>query len=91
METPLTDTKRFYAKYAREDEIIVPAEFSQELERDLRWLLLGTLVLYEDCPLNFAVETCKVFEKWKPEIYKMLEDRYHQYPSVTKQSEGGAA
>jgi len=70
MKTPLTDEAWFWEYFENDEEKL---EFARRLERDLRTLLLGTLALYEDCPLNFAVETCAVFEKWKPEIYKMLD------------------
>jgi len=70
MKTPMTDARLTIGEYGQD---VVNIEFARRLERDLRTLLLGTLALYEDCPLNFAVETCAVFEKWKPEIYKMLD------------------
>ena len=71
MKTPLTDAEIILHCHVP----AIPIEFTRQLERDLRWLLLGTFALYEDCPLNFAPETCVVFEKWKPEIYKMLEGK----------------
>ena len=70
--TPITD--RYATKIVRHDEIIevVNAHFARQLEREIRTLLLGTFVLYEKDPLHFAPETIAVFEKWKPEIEKML-------------------
>ena len=74
METPLTDAEiTFNTKpYYHANEIKVSSEFARELERDLRWLLIGTFWQYEDNILNFPVETVAVFEKWRPEILKMI-------------------
>ena len=70
MKTPLTDAM----KVRIEGVEVVSYQFARDLERDLRVLLLGTIALYDDNPWheNFAPETCAVFEKWKPEIEKML-------------------
>jgi len=51
---------------------VVPVEFAQELERDLRVLLLRLYMAWEDDPLSFSPESAGVMEKWKPEIEKML-------------------
>ena len=70
MKTPLTDAM----KVRIEGVEVVSYQFARDLERDLRVLLLGTIALYDDNPWheNFAPETCAVFEKWKPEIEKVL-------------------
>jgi len=76
METPLTDKRGYRLPnmgYLFPDMEVVSAEFTRGLEKDLRWLLLGTFALYEDDPLRFAPETCKVFEKYKYAIDEMLE------------------
>jgi len=68
MKTPLTD-----AMIVRNEGVeVVAAQFASDMEYDLRVLLLGTYLLYRDGPLNWAPETIGVFEKWKPEIEKML-------------------
>ena len=51
---------------------VVPVEFAQELERDLRVLLLRLYMAWEDDPLSFGPESAGVMEKWQPEIEKML-------------------
>jgi len=73
MKTPWTD--EYATQIIRLDETVevVNANLSRRLERDLRVLILGTFALYEEDPLNFAPETCAVFDKWKPEIEKMLQ------------------
>jgi len=68
MKTPLTNSKITLYCHVH----AVPIEFAHELEHDLRVILLGTFALYEKDPLHFAPETIAVFEKWEPEIKKML-------------------
>ena len=68
MKTPLTNSKITLYCHVH----AVPIEFAQELEHDLRILLLGTYMRYEDDPLSFAPESAGVMKKWKPEIEKML-------------------
>jgi len=74
MKTPLTDENTTQIIWLGETVEVVNSNLSRQLERDLRVLLLGTIALYDDNPWhdNFAPETCAVFEKWKPEIEKML-------------------
>lgn len=68
MKTPLTD-----AMIVRIEGVeVVDAQFAKDMEYDLRVLLLGTYLLYRHRPLNWAPETIAVFEKWAPEIEKML-------------------
>jgi len=73
MKTPMTDENTTQIIWLGETVEVVNANLSRRLERDLRILLLGTFALYEEDPLNFAPETCGVFDKWKPEIEKMLQ------------------
>ena len=68
MKTPLTDAKMYYPP----GTAVVPVRFAQELERDLRHLLLRLYMAWEDDPLSFGPESAGVMEKWEPEIKKML-------------------
>jgi len=66
--TPLTDDKIIMMHHVPG----VPVEFARELEHDFWVLLIGSVGLYEDSQFNFPVDTCQVFEKYKPMMDKLL-------------------
>ena len=70
--TPLTDANTTQIIWLDETVGVVNAGFAQELERDLWILLIGSYSLYEDNEFNFPVDTCKIFEKYKPMMDKLL-------------------
>ena len=70
MKTPLTDAKMYYPS----GTAVVPVRFAQELERDLRFLLLRLYVAWENDPWSFGPESAGVMEKWQPEIEKMIKE-----------------
>jgi len=71
METPLTDAKaspRFGMAY---NAYFVEKSFAKQLEKDCRTLMLR---LYGTDPDTMSPECREVWERWKPEIDKMVKN-----------------